>query len=168
MEALGIDIKLLAAQLINFGLFTFIFMKFIYKPFVAYMSDQKKNEQERERLLQELQAKEEKLAEKEKKVLADARTEAQKLLKEAEKAAAAKKDELMDLARKDAASLKEKAKADMEDEKSKMYDELREKVIRTSEAMTEKVLQDFLNKNTQKDILKEVVSKLKSTKVYEN
>lgn len=168
MEALGIDIKLLAAQLINFGLFTFIFMKFIYKPFVAYMSDQKKNEQERERLLQELQAKEEKLAEKEKKVLADARTEAQKLLKEAEKAAAAKKDELMDQARKDATSLKEKAKADMEDEKSKMYDELREKVIRTSEAMTEKVLQDFLNKNTQKDILKEVVSKLKSTKVYEN
>lgn len=168
MEALGIDIKLLVAQLINFGLFTFIFMKFIYKPFVAYMSDQKKNEQERERLLQELQANEDKLAEKEKKVLADARTEAQKLLKEAEKAAASKKDELMDQARKEATSLKEKAKADMEDEKSKMYDELREKVIKTSEAMTEKVLQDFLNENTQKDILKEVVSKLKSTKVYEN
>ena len=33
MEALGIDPKLLVAQLVNFALFAYVFKRFMYKPF---------------------------------------------------------------------------------------------------------------------------------------
>ena len=41
MENLGIDIKLLIAQMINFGLFFFIIKKFVTKPFLNFVEDEK-------------------------------------------------------------------------------------------------------------------------------
>lgn len=168
MEALGIDIKFLAAQLINFGLFTFIFLKFMYKPFTAYIANQKKEEDEKERLLKELQVKEESLTEKEKAVLADARAKSAEILKEVEEVASKKRKEIIKKAQKEAITLKQKAQKDIADDKKKMYDELRSKVVHTSESMTENVLKDFLDTKQQKGILKEVFKKLKTSKVYDN
>jgi len=42
MEALGLDIRLLVAQLINFGLLIFLLNKFLYKPLIKMLDDRKK------------------------------------------------------------------------------------------------------------------------------
>ena len=44
MDKLGIDVKLLIAQLVNFGLFFFIFQKFIAKPFLGLIKSEEKKE----------------------------------------------------------------------------------------------------------------------------
>ena len=46
MDALGIDLKLLIAQIVNFGILFFLLSKFAYKPIVAMIEErQKKVEQ---------------------------------------------------------------------------------------------------------------------------
>ncbi|MEI6499042.1 MAG: F0F1 ATP synthase subunit B [bacterium] len=45
MEALGIDLKLIIAQLVNFGILLFLLNKFLYKP-VINMLDERKNKVE--------------------------------------------------------------------------------------------------------------------------
>ena len=168
MEALGIDVRFLIAQLINFGLFTVIFVKLLYKPFKAYVSEQHKEEQEKDRLLKELQEKEDRLIEKEKKVLSEARVAAAGILKEAERNADKKRKEIITKAQQDATTIKKKAQDDIEDNRKKMHDEIRSKVVNTSKIMTESILKEFLNKNNQRSILEEAFSKLKSSKIYEN
>jgi len=58
MESLGVDVKLLIAQIVNFLLFFLIFKKFIAKPFSQFLVTEKQKEQERERILLELKQKE--------------------------------------------------------------------------------------------------------------
>ena len=46
MENLGIDVKLLIAQVVNFALFLFIFHRFISKPFLRFLDSEKKKDEE--------------------------------------------------------------------------------------------------------------------------
>jgi len=42
MEGLGVDVKLLIAQVINFLLFFYIFKKYLAKPFQKYLDEETK------------------------------------------------------------------------------------------------------------------------------
>lgn len=168
MEALGIDTKLLIAQLINFGLFVIIFSKFMYKPFMAYVRQQHEEEGQREKLLKELESKDEKASEAYKKIMADAHAQAHEITKEAESLALAKRQEILDAATAEVKNMKEKAAHDIESERQSLYDDVRTKVIKTSETMTQVVLKDFFSEKNQKGVMEEVLAKLKSAKVYEN
>lgn len=168
MEALGLDVKLLTAQLINFVLFVIIFSKFMYKPFMVYIKQQHDEEGQRESLLKELEQKDQKADEVHKKILADAHAQASKITKEAESLALAKRQEILDAAASEVKIMKEKAAQDIESERQSLYDDVRTKVIKTSETMTEVVLRDFFSEKNQKNVMDEVLTKLKSSKVYEN
>lgn len=168
MEALGLDIKFLMAQLINFGLFAFVFAKFMYKPFRTYLAEQQKDEHEKARLLHDLQAKELSLSEKEKEVITAAQKKAESLLKEAELTAEKKRADILAKAHDEALALKKKAQKEADEAQAKIHDELRARVVHTSEVMTETVLKDFFTEKQQKDILENVFAKLRSSKVYEN
>ncbi|TXH02249.1 MAG: F0F1 ATP synthase subunit B [Candidatus Moraniibacteriota bacterium] len=168
MEALGIDPKLLIAQLVNFGLFAYVFQKFMYKPFKAYLHKQQADELEKARILADLQKKEEKTEVKQKEVLAEARSQALALIKEAEATAHAKKEEIIKAAHEEVAKMKQKAEKDIEDDRARMYDDIRSKVVKTSETLASSVLRDFVDEKQHKGILDKVFAKLQATKVYEN
>ncbi|MBP9797642.1 ATP synthase F0 subunit B [Candidatus Woesebacteria bacterium] len=168
MEALGLDVKLLTAQLINFVLFVIIFSKFMYKPFMVYIKQQHDEEGQRESLLKELEQKDKKADEVHKKILADAHAQASEITKEAESLAMAKRQEILDAAASEVKIMKEKAAQDIDSERQSLYDDVRTKVIKTSETMTEVVLRDFFSEKNQKNVMDEVLTKLKSSKVYEN
>lgn len=168
MEALGIDPKLLVAQLVNFGLFAFIFLKFMYKPFKAYLEKQQGEENEKTRLLAELQKKEEKLDVRQKEVLAEARAQALSIVKEAEVLAHAKREEMMKAAQEEVAKFKKKAEKDIEDDRARMQDDIREKVVKTSEILASSALREFIDEKQHKGILNKVFEKLQKTKKYEN
>lgn len=168
MEALGIDTKLLLAQGINFLAFMFIFQKFLYKPFTEYLRKERKNEAEKARLLSELQTKEEKLEKKEKDILDDARAQALEIMKKAEENAAKKKKDILKKGQEEVVAMKAKAQKDLEDQKAKLYDEVKGHVVKTSETLTTTVLKDFFDASSQKDMLNHIFKQLKKSKVYEN
>ncbi len=46
MEALGLDIKLLVAQIVNFGILFFVLKKILYKPIIKLLDDRKQKIEE--------------------------------------------------------------------------------------------------------------------------
>ena len=67
MENLGIDGKLLLAQMINFALFFILVKQFMVKPFTSFLNQERKNEEEKNRMLEKLKKSEEAGIEAEKK-----------------------------------------------------------------------------------------------------
>lgn len=167
MEALGIDIRFLIAQLINFGVFAFIFVKFLHKPFMAYLADQRKDEDEKERLLSELHSQEEELQNKEKELLERAHKTADGIVNEARLEAEKVSLKTIESAQDEIRALKLRAQKDMDDAKDKMHDEIRLKAIETAQVLAEEVLKNSLAEAHVKDIMKEVTRSLKESSVYE-
>jgi len=168
MEALGIDGKLLIAQTINFALFFVVFKRFLYAPFTQFLSNERKNEVEKERLLKDLQEKEEHLQKREKEIMNDARAQALKIMKTAEESVVKKKKDLLDKTHEEITEMKLKAKKDLDDEKNKLYDDVKVHIVETSRSMTEKVLKDFVDEKGQQTMLDHIFKELKKSKVYEN
>ena len=68
MENLGIDGKLLLAQIINFVLFFILVKQFVVKPFTNFLNQERKNEEDKDKLLEKLKKSEEAGLENEKGV----------------------------------------------------------------------------------------------------
>ena len=168
MEALGIDLKLLLAQTINFVLFFIIFKKFLYAPFLKFLDMERKNELEKQRLLKDLQEKETGLEKREQEVLADARAQALQIMKTAEETADKKKKEILKNAHDEIVDMKLKAKKDIEDERTKLHDEVKSHVIQVSRTLTTSVLKDFIDEKNQHSILERIFKEMKKGKIYEN
>ena len=149
MEALGFDAKLLIAQVINFVLFLLIFKKFISKPFFSYLKQQKRNQEEREKLLVEIQNREKMLEEKETKVIKEAREEAAVILSEAKKSALVVREEIIKKAEDEAAQIREKANKQIEIERQKVYTEAKRHLIETGTILAKNALADFIDKETE-------------------
>lgn len=160
MEALGIDGKLLIAQIINFALFFFVFKKFIAKPLLKYFRDEKKKEQEKERLLIELQAQEESMIKEKDTILIEANKEAALLLTEAKQLAEKQKEEILKQAHKESEQVKVKADAQLKAEKDTMYQDVKKYIVKGSSEMTRKVLTEFLSEADQKKIIDQIEDKL--------
>src|SRR3989344_6765412 len=109
MEQLGIDIKQLVAQAINFTLFFLIFKKYIAAPFSRFFSEQLGKEKEKEEILAKLKKDEEVSIEKQLKLKEDTQREMQKALKEAKKEAEEVKNELVAQANKEAEEIRTRA-----------------------------------------------------------
>ena len=160
MEKLGIDAKLLIAQLVNFGLFFFIFHKFIAKPFLNFIRNEQHKEKEKERLLADLENQKEKST----KFEADAREKMNKELKEevakARKEAELIKKDLIIQAKKDAAEIIEQAKKSMEEESRQMEGVLKKKAADLSILMLNQGLKTYLSEQAQKEITREILNNI--------
>ncbi len=61
MENLGVDIKLLIAQLVNFLLFLYIFKKFVSNSFETFLKEERKKEEIKSKIDTTIKLSEEKL-----------------------------------------------------------------------------------------------------------
>ena len=132
MESLGIDIKLLIAQIINFGLFFYIFKKYLAKPFVDFIANEEKREKEKERLVTDLKNKEEEMALAQSKTKAQMKKELDEALKKVKTDAAKIKANLIVEAKKEAEAVIGRGKKQIETEKAEMEKEMKKKVDRKS------------------------------------
>lgn len=122
---LGIDVKLLIAQLVNFFVLLYVLKRFAYKPVLKILEDRKRSI---EKGLKDTKMAEKKLRETEeaeKRILAQARQEAKALFAQAEESAQAMRTSIMENARAEANHMMENVKKDIEQEKQKMLDEAR-------------------------------------------
>lgn len=143
METLGIDFKLIIAQIFNFLVLFVIFKKFLYKPFLKIFEERKTKIEEG--LINSEKIKKE-LAEIEidkQKILSAAGKEAENLISEQRKFAQKEKEEIVKEAQKKATEEVKKgmilAKAEME--KAKL--ELKKEAIEIAGSLVKKVLLGF-------------------------
>ena len=160
MENLGIDGKLLIAQLVNFGVFFFIFKKYIAKPFMKFLQQEKQNEKEKEILLNKLKKGEEELELKEKAMVDKVRNERVQLLDKAKSEVQEVRAGLIEEAKKEAEALKEKAHKEIEAERVKLYQEAKNKAAALSMILIEKSLKDYLDSESKKRITQAILTNL--------
>jgi len=97
MENLGIDGKLLLAQVINFVLFFILVKQFMVKPFTGFLNQERKNEEDKNKMLEKLKRSEEAGIEAERKMKEKMKKEFDVLFVEAKKEATVLRSEMMDL-----------------------------------------------------------------------
>ncbi|KKP68430.1 MAG: ATP synthase subunit b [Candidatus Roizmanbacteria bacterium GW2011_GWA2_35_19] len=169
MENLGIDIKLLIAQMINFGLFFFIIKKFVTKPFLNFVEDEKNKEAEKARLIEKITKQEEEYAKKERDLQMRIKKEMEKALLAAKNDAKLVKEEMINEAKSEAAVIRENAKKEIIEDKEKLYSEIKSKIAELSLVVVKQSLSDVLDDSTKRKISEKLIDKLgKTVKLYEN
>jgi|SRR3989338_8330797 len=159
-SGLGLDLKLMLAQTINFVLFTALFARFVAPSFFEFLKKQRKDEEERQAILVSLQKKKEENDEQIQELLKETRLEVKIIMQEADKEAKASREKILSEATVEAQEIRQKAKKQLEIERVTMMGNLREQIIRTSHQLVNTVLRDVISKTRQKEIIIEVVKKL--------
>jgi len=160
MENLGIDGKLMLAQLINFAIFFFLVKKFIAGPFLKFLNQERQNEKEKEELLEKLKQGDIELQSREAKLKEGARKEQGLILEKARQDGLKLRQDIVLEAKKDAEVIKQKARKELQEEKEKLYQEVKGKVADLSLILTEKALSDSLEEETRKKITKNILKNL--------
>lgn len=160
MENLGIDIKLLVAQLINFGLFFFIYKKLIAGPFVAVMKGEKIKDAERRKIHEEAQKQKELLAIQEKSAKEEIHKKTEESLKAVRHAAELERASLIKKAQEESQEIIKRSSKQIEEERRLMEKQYKETLAKVSVMTVEHVLKDFLTEDMQKQINAKVLTNL--------
>jgi len=160
MENLGIDFKLLLAQLINFGLFFFIYKKFIAGPFVAMMKNEKVKDANRRKMNEEVEKQKEVLAQQEKSSREEIHKKTEESLKAVRHAAEIERTALIAKAHDESKEIVKRADKQIDEERAQMEKQYKESLAKVSVLTVEHVLKDFLTEDMQKQVNAKVLSNL--------
>lgn len=160
MENLGIDVKLLIAQLVNFAIFFIVFKLLIAEPFMKYLKNEKKKEEEREVMTKKLQEGETILEGKEKEMLKKAKAEGDEIIAKAKEDAEKVKEDIIAEAHKQAEAEIAKAKEQITAEREAMQKDVKNQVITVSNLIVQKGLEDYLTADAQKQVTQNVLKHL--------
>jgi F-type H+-transporting ATPase subunit b len=160
-SAFGLDIKILIAQLVNFGILLFLLWKFGYKPMFKMLDDRKnKIEAGLENAARaEIRLKE--ISEEEKKVLVEAKKEAAKILDEARAMAEESRKRNIDKTKEEIGQLINQEKENMRQEKAEILKSINREVADLVIATVEKVIEEKMSGVKDEELIKKAIGKLK-------
>ena len=155
---LGIDWKLLIAQIVNFLVLLFILYRFAYKPVLAMLE---KRTKKIERGLKDADAAHKKLAESEerqKEILRKARLEANVIVEKSHKQAEKAKSEIAAEAKTQAEKIIAGAKAEIGREKEKTISEIKSEIGGLVIAAAEKVIGEKMDEGKGRELIEKVLT----------
>lgn len=157
MENLGIDLKLLIAQVINFALFLLIFQRFIAKPFLRFLDNEQKKDEEIRKSHEKALKLQEELKKKEDELQQTLKREREKVIDKAKKDAEAVKQQILDETRDQSEKIKQKALKQVELERENIYKEAKEKINELSFYLINSVLKDVLTEDLRKKVTQQIL-----------
>lgn len=164
MDKLGIEPKLLLAQVINFSIIMFVLGKLLYKPILNMLAKRKKEIEEGLRLTEAMRQEEEKLELKKQKMLENSRKEGQVLIEESRKQAKAEEKEILDEAHRQAEQIIAKAHVDIENARAVMEKEVRASAIELAVAMSKKLLMNVLSNDDKHKLIGKHLKELETVR----
>ena len=120
---LGIDVKLLIAQMVNFGLLLWLLAKFLYKPIVRRIEEDEKELKQAQMQKKELERQKDIFTKQKKKEITEAKKRAKSIIKEAENIAEKIKKEIRDKANKEALAIIKQSRERLESLKLEIKEE---------------------------------------------
>lgn len=157
LSNLGINGKLLIAQVINFLVLLFVLHRFAYKPVLKMLESRTKKI---EKGLQDAEDAHKKLAEiseKEKEILKKASVAAQAVVAKAEEIAKKNKEEIMAEAKSQSDKILKDAEKKIEEEKNKMMAEVKGEIAGLVVAATEKLIAEKVNGAKDKELIEKFI-----------
>ncbi len=160
LSNLGINGKLLLAQIVNFFVLLWVLKRFAYKPVLEALEERRDKIEKGLADAEKSQKKLIEIEEKEKKVLAKARKEAQKIIGKAEEQAKKSQEEIVKEANRRVEKMIEDANKKIEEEKNKMLAEVKGEVAKLVALATEKVIDEKIDEGKDKEMIEKAVEKI--------
>lgn len=154
---LGIDWKLLIAQIVNFLVLLFILWKFAYGPVLAMLEKRQKKIEKGLKDADEAGKKLEESADMQKEILKNARTEAKDIVEKAREQAEKAKSEIALEAKVQAEKIIAGAKSEIQQEKQKTIAEIKSEIGSLVVAATEKIVGEKIDGEKDKKLIEEAI-----------
>lgn len=165
IHKLGVDWKLLLAQIVNFVILLFLLKKFLYKPLINLMNNRRQEIVEGLEKAKKGEEEFQKIQELREKELAKIQKEAEALIQKAKEIGDKKQQEILKEAEEKTKKIIEEAKGRIEIEKEKMLKEVRQDIANLVVAATEKILKEKIDEDKEKKLINEALSKLRENEV---
>ncbi|HBO16715.1 MAG: ATP synthase subunit b [Candidatus Moranbacteria bacterium GW2011_GWE2_35_2-] len=160
LSNLGINSKLVLAQIINFFVLLYILKKFVYKPILKILEERSDKIEKGLKDAEESSKKLKEIEEKEKKVLTIAKKEAQGIIASAEQSAKAVKKEIEDDAKNRVEKILQDANKKLEEERMKMISEVKTEMANLVVLATEKIINEKLSEEKDKKLVEKIIDEL--------
>lgn len=164
MEAIGINLQLLVAFLINFLILFGLLTAVLYKPVLKMLDERQAKIKESLDQAEKIKEQTARSEEQVKAAIEAARKEGQSIIAQASGIAEKIKEEAKDGARKEAEAIITKAKDDIKLERDKSIAELRKEFANLTVLAAEKVIKETLDTQKHKKLINEVLEQSNSFK----
>ena len=152
-----IDVKLLIAQAINFGIIFFVLYKFAFKPIAKVMQERtstiEKSLQEAKDIETKLSATEKESAE----IVVNAKKEALLIVENANKSAEDNRQKLVEKTKEEIAQIIKREKEAIASDKAEALKELKKELAELVVLATEKVINEKINDSKDKNLIAEII-----------
>ena len=145
------------AQICNLMIQLVIFKKFLLTPVKKVIADRKAKADSEIADAQKLRAEAEAMKTEYEQNLQNARTEANEIVAAAQKTATARSEEIVGEARAQAAALKQKAEADIAQERKKAVNEVKDEIGGIAMEIASKVVEREIKEKDHKDLIDEFI-----------
>ena len=145
------------AQICNLMIQLVIFKQFLLKPIKQVIADRKAKADSEIADAQKLRTEAEAMKAEYEQNLQNARNEANQIVASAQKTAAARSEELLGEARAQAAALKQKAEADIAQERKKAVNEVKDEIGGIAMEIASKVVEREISEKDHKDLIDEFI-----------
>ena len=145
------------AQICNLMIQLVIFKKFLLKPIKQVITDRKAKADREIADAQKLRTEAEAMKAEYEQNLQNARTEANQIVATAQKTATARSEEIVGEARAQAAALKQKAEADIAQERKKAVNEVKDEIGGIAMEIASKVVEREISEKDHKDLIDEFI-----------
>ncbi len=162
---LGIDGRLLAAQLLNFGILAFLLHRFLYRPVLAMLEKRTAMIEQGVKDSQEARTRLESVSKEQEEILARARNQAQNTIERAQGVIEAYKKEVLEQTTAQGEKILAQARVQIAQEQQEMMEEARKEVIDLVLLTSRKALERMHVSDWEEESLKNVVRTLEKESV---
>lgn len=151
--SLGLNAKMLIAQIINFAILLYVLHRFVYKPILRMLTDRTERIEKGLAQAEAAQKKLDVVMEKEREILADAKREARDIVAAAQKQAQDNRAQLVAAAQEETARMIADTRAQMEKQKAQLEEEMRKDVAALVVDAVDRVIGERVDRATDKSII---------------
>jgi F-type H+-transporting ATPase subunit b len=157
MGALGINLPLLVAFVVNFVILFGLLGLVLYKPVTKMLDERSRKIKESMEQAEATKAQYARAEEEVKKWISKAREDGQALISQASQMGERLKEEAKEGARKEAQVIVDRTRAELEEERDRIIDDLRREFVDISISAAEKVIRETLDKERHRRLIEETL-----------
>ncbi len=157
VKTFHIDIKLILAQIVNFVIVLVVLYKFAYKPILKAMNERSGKIEKGLKDAEDASRKVKEIEEREKEVMAQAKKEAQGIIKAAEESADKNKQEILAEAKNQSEKIMKDTESKIEEERKKMMAEIKAEVADMVVTATGKIIDEKLDAGKDKELIEKAI-----------
>lgn len=161
MESLGIDVRLIVIQIINFAILFFVLTKFLYKPIFKVLEERKRKIEESLAQAQKIAEEKVKLEEEKTKEIAKSREVGKKIIEEMRMMGEKEREQILKRTQEEAEKMIKRAEENLVLERRKLESELKEELVDLSLMMTERLLEEKIERKKEEELFFQSLDKLK-------